>query len=45
MLNPSVLAGPTSKIDEYKVGSDGSLTLIGATDANLPAGISGLIVH
>jgi hypothetical protein len=45
VLNPSIFAGNTSKIDEYAVGSDGSLTLIGATDANLPPGISGLIVH
>ena len=51
VLNPSVGPPPmgggnnTAKIDEYKVGSDGSLTLIGATPANLPTGISGLIVH
>jgi 6-phosphogluconolactonase len=45
VLNPSIFAGNTSKIDEYAVGSDGSLTLIGATPANLPPGISGLVVH
>jgi 6-phosphogluconolactonase (cycloisomerase 2 family) len=45
VLNPGIFAGDVSKIDEYKVGNDGSLTLIGATPANLPAGISGLIVH
>jgi 6-phosphogluconolactonase (cycloisomerase 2 family) len=44
VLNPALMA-PKSKIDEYKVAGDGSLTLVGATPANLPPGISGLIVH
>jgi 6-phosphogluconolactonase len=44
VLNPALMA-PKSKIDEYKVGADGSLTQVGATDANLPPGISGLIVR
>jgi hypothetical protein len=42
VLAPSVKAGDTSKIDEYKVGTDGSLSLIGATPSKLPVGASGL---
>jgi 6-phosphogluconolactonase (cycloisomerase 2 family) len=44
VLSPALMA-PASKIDAYKVGSDGSLTLVGATPAKLPPGISGLVVH
>jgi hypothetical protein len=37
-------APPTSNIDEYKVGSGGSLTPIGSTPSNLPDGLSGIAV-
>ena len=42
VLAPSVIAGATSHIDEYKVGPKGSLTLIGATPSTLAVGISGI---
>jgi hypothetical protein len=42
VLNPSIMAGNTSRIDEYKVGADGSLSLIGDTPSTLAAGASGL---
>jgi 6-phosphogluconolactonase (cycloisomerase 2 family) len=45
VLVPSIFAGSTSHIDEYRVGDDGSLTLIGATPSTLPAGVSGLAVR
>ena len=35
----------TSHIDAYAVGSDGSLTSLGATDDSLAGGISGIVVH
>jgi len=41
VLSPALM-GPTSHIDEYSVGSDGTLTLIGQTPSTLPAGMSGL---
>ena len=41
LLNPALMADK-SQIEEYKVGSNGSLSLIGDTPATLPAGISGL---
>ncbi len=42
VLSPSVIKGDTSKIDEYRVGSLGNLSLIGSTPSNLPIGMSGL---
>ena len=42
VLAPSVKDGDTSRIDEYKGGGGGSLTLIGQTPANMPVGVSGL---
>lgn len=41
VLEPALMSD-TSEIDIYRVGSDGSLTLVGQTPANLPAGMSGL---
>jgi 6-phosphogluconolactonase (cycloisomerase 2 family) len=41
VLEPAIMSD-TSEIDIYRVGSDGSLTLVGQTPANLPAGMSGL---
>jgi 6-phosphogluconolactonase (cycloisomerase 2 family) len=42
VLVPSVAKGNTSHIDEYRVGSNGDLTLIGATPQTLAVGVSGL---
>jgi 6-phosphogluconolactonase (cycloisomerase 2 family) len=42
VLAPSVINGNTSKIDEYRVGSNGGLTSIGATPSTLAVGASGL---
>ncbi|MDX6400009.1 MAG: hypothetical protein QOF27_615 [Gaiellaceae bacterium] len=42
VLVPSIAKGDTSKIDEFQVGGDGSLSLIGATPSKLPVGVSGL---
>ena len=42
VLAPSVKNGNTSHIDEYRVGSGGTLTLIGATPSTLAVGASGL---
>ncbi len=41
VLSPA-LTGPTSHIDEYSVGFDGTLRLIGQTPSTLPPGMSGL---
>jgi hypothetical protein len=41
VLNPGIMAN-SSQIDIYRVGSDGSLTLVGNTRPNGPAGMSGL---
>ncbi len=42
VLIPSVFGGPISRIDAYRVGRDGSLTLLQSTSANMPPGASGL---
>jgi 6-phosphogluconolactonase len=42
VLIPSVFGGPISRIDAYRIGRDGSLTLLGSTPANMPPGASGL---
>ena len=42
VLAPDNTSLPMSHIDQYRVGADGSLELIGATPSNLPAGLSGL---
>jgi 6-phosphogluconolactonase (cycloisomerase 2 family) len=42
VLAPSIMKGNTSHIDEYRVGSGGSLTLIGVTPSTLAVGASGL---
>jgi hypothetical protein len=42
VLAPSVIAGATSHIDEYEVGVNGRLALIGVTPSTLPVGMSGL---
>ena len=42
VLNPSVMAGNTSRIDEYKVSATGGLHLIGDTPSTLAVGASGL---
>ncbi len=44
VLVPAVMSD-TSKVEEYKVASNGSLTLIGHTPARLPGGLSGLAVR
>jgi 6-phosphogluconolactonase (cycloisomerase 2 family) len=39
---PSVFSSQRSRIDEYRIGGGGSLTLLGSTPANMPAGVSGI---
>jgi 6-phosphogluconolactonase len=43
VLGPSETPGTSSHIDEYKVGSHGSLKLIGSTSAGPAIGVSGLV--
>jgi 6-phosphogluconolactonase len=45
VLIPSVFSPRASRIDEYRIGAGGSLTLLGSTPANMPAGASGLASH
>ncbi|MFL5821967.1 MAG: lactonase family protein [Solirubrobacteraceae bacterium] len=46
VTNPAAPVGPnTSHIDVFKVGGDGSLTLIQSTPAGLPGSISGAAAH
>ncbi|MGI8800994.1 MAG: lactonase family protein [Solirubrobacteraceae bacterium] len=42
VLIPSVFGGSISRIDQYRIGTGGSLTLLGSTPANMPAAVSGL---
>lgn len=42
VLAPSVMGPKTSHIDQYKIGSTGSLTFLGSTKKNLPTSLSGL---
>jgi 6-phosphogluconolactonase (cycloisomerase 2 family) len=44
VLVPSVFSGDVSRIDVYKVGTDGSLTLIQQSPEDMPPGTSGLAV-
>jgi 6-phosphogluconolactonase (cycloisomerase 2 family) len=39
---PSVFGGDISRIDEYRVGANGDLTLLASTQQSLPAGLSGV---
>jgi 6-phosphogluconolactonase len=41
VLRPALIS-PTSQIDIFQVGDDGSLTPIGSTPADMPEGVSGL---
>jgi hypothetical protein len=41
VLGPALFSD-TSQIDAFRVGKDGSLTKIGSTPADMPAGVSGL---
>jgi 6-phosphogluconolactonase len=42
VLIPSVFSSSHSRIDEYRIGAGGSLTLLASTPATMPAGASGL---
>jgi 6-phosphogluconolactonase (cycloisomerase 2 family) len=42
VLIPSVFGPDVSRIDEYRIGAGGTLTLLGSTPSNMGAGASGL---
>jgi 6-phosphogluconolactonase (cycloisomerase 2 family) len=42
---PSVFGGDISRIDAYRIGGDGSLTLLASTPETLGAGLSGIVAR